>query len=175
MGPPGATGAVGATGPAGVPCSNGCVNDASIADRLVRVPMTCVPTANGPDRGPYGYFFIGSGVTLSCSAPIPLDFVSSANVTVEVIHRIVLSTAARMDVAPAIVGAAIPNNTLPNTVVRTAALSVVDQVVNWTQTFTAAEIFGAGGAGNATVLLQVTQTSRGWEIFGVNMVYTANR
>lgn len=88
-GPTGSTGATGAVGPPGVPCA-GCVDEASVADHVVRVPIThCWGSAtSAPSQTQTGWSFrVASTPTLICRLVRPLDIVDVSNATVTIVWR----------------------------------------------------------------------------------------
>lgn len=168
----GPIGPIGPTGPAGVPCVN-CVDDPSIADRIVRRPMSCDVYNGNP--GQVGFLFISNNqTTVRCRMPTPTDYVPGGAGSVQATYRgpttITHNATFSMSVLPIAVGAALANPAVAN------QTNVVSPTVRtWSRTFTAAQLFGNANARTTVVDIVIPAAGRGVELIDVSVVYTATR
>ena len=158
-----------------MPCA-GCVDDATVADRTLRVPFACfINTAAATGRfGPLGFFLINAGELVTCTAAIPSDFSSGAGGSIAVAFRqpsgIGENETISMQLRPLTNGLAVPAGTT-----RTVTLANNATVHEWLETFTEAEIFGPANSRLIHLTVSSGASSRGFEILGVSLVYSARR
>jgi hypothetical protein len=173
----GLTGATGATGAAGVPCAS-CVDDATVADRTLRVSLACMPNPNvvAMTGGTLSFVLIGGGSNVSCVGAVPSDFVPNSSPQISVIYRqpsnIPTSALLELSVRSVAAGVALPNPpvTRPNNITTTGAVPA-----EWLETFTTAQLFGTNSQLVHVNINAPQGGGRGIEITGVSLVYSARR
>lgn len=173
----GARGATGATGSPGVPCAS-CVDDASTADRIVRVGARCYPsTVQGADILDEGWSHCrdcGRHV-LACEVHRPLDVVAGTPVSVNVVMACSSPPCGtwQVDALPTALGVAFGARTVVQLAGPMTALPT-----QLSFGFTQANLFGnaTGVSANHKTLLYLQPLYDGGDtVYSVDVEYTAAR
>jgi hypothetical protein len=170
----GGAGAPGPAGSPGVPCAS-CVDDASIVDRLVRVPIVCHSDGTVPFIG-LGFRFTSNATgPLICSLERPTDVVDTQPARVVLTFQ---SLRGSGSVSVTVAAAPIPIGGFPTTSSVSATLSIPSMTVHFLRTthqFTVAQLFGAAGVTTTSLSLGVSGVSGDLTLISGAVEYTATR
>lgn len=182
-GPTGATGATGATGPTGptgpagppgVPCAS-CVDDASIADRLKRVPIHCETDGTVPFLSLGFRFSSNTPGPLVCTLERPTDVVDTQPARVVLTFQVLRQTG---NPTVTVAAAPIPIGGTPgsSSVQATATVpSTGTHYVRTTHQFTAPQVFGAAGVTTTVFSLGASGLNGELLLISGAVEYTASR
>ncbi len=157
-----------------MPCAS-CVDDATIADRLVRVPLRCGSDGTVPFEG-LGYRFSGQVLgPLVCTLERPTDVVDTATARVVLTFQALRGTG---NVTVTVQTAALVMGGVPATASVPATVNIPSTgyyYLRSAHTFTAAQLFGAAGVTTTVVLVSVTAPPGDFTLISGAVEYTASR